>query len=363
MISRQTIKPKYWVQRRAGDAAPSGMGGFMLTINTTRRQLISSTSLLISAAAISPRALAQDVKPELNFLVVGDWGRDGKMYQRQVAVQMDRAASLMRSRFVVSTGDNFYTLGVRSLDDSKWGTSFEDIYYRYPSLQTNWYPVLGNHDYGGNIDAQLGRVGRDSRWQMGGRWYDLSLEHQGRPDVHLFFIDSVVWKGRESFPFNLVGSKIHRGDQQIQKDWLVDKLSRSDARIKLVFGHHPIYSVGPHGGKMDMRDLDNVLREGGVTAYICGHDHCLYHIRRSGMDYICSGGGSQELTGFTGDRGVPGCVLRGQCEDLGTTNPIWYSFLDRAGFAAFSIGQDRVDFRFIDRAGMMSPPMTCLPRD
>jgi tartrate-resistant acid phosphatase type 5 len=332
-------------------------------IGPNRRQFIQSTSLLLSLAAMAPRALAQGVKPRLNFLVVGDWGRDGKMHQREVAFQMDRAATTLGSSFVVSTGDNFYTFGVHSVDDSKWRTSFQDIYYRYPSLEKTWYPVLGNHDYGGDIHAQLHRKDSDPNWQMQARWYDRRFVQEGGPDVHLFFIDTVVWKGRESFPFNLKGSSIPPGDKQLQNDWLAGKLRDSNARIKLVFGHHPIYSVGPHGGRMDMRDLDATLRTGGVTAYVSGHDHCLYHIRRAGMDYICSGGGSQELTHFSGDRHVSGCVLPGECGDLGATDPIWYSFVGRAGFAAFSIGDDRVDFHFVDRAGWMSPMMTCLPPD
>jgi hypothetical protein len=117
---------------------------------------------------------------------------------------------------------------------------------------------------------------------------------------------------------------------------------------------------------MDMPDLDEILRGGSVTAYINGHDHCLYSISRAGMHYICSGGGSEELTRFTGDPNVPHCVIRGQCSDLDapqSPNPTWHRFLGRAGFAAFSVLEDRVEFRFIDRAGMLSPLETCRPPD
>src|SRR6185295_9526775 len=100
-------------------------GDVMLIGSPNRRQFIYSTSLFLSVAAVAPKALAQPLKPQLNFLVVGDWGRDGKKHQSEVAGRMGQTAATMGARFVVSTGDNFYTLGVRSVDDSKWGTSFQ----------------------------------------------------------------------------------------------------------------------------------------------------------------------------------------------------------------------------------------------
>ena len=65
----------------------------------------------------------------LQFLVVGDWGRNGTQNQQQVANQMNRTAQLADAQFVISTGDNFYESGVANINDSQWKTSFE-VYIR-----------------------------------------------------------------------------------------------------------------------------------------------------------------------------------------------------------------------------------------
>jgi tartrate-resistant acid phosphatase type 5 len=325
----------------------------MALLHPTRRELIASIPLLATAAAFPlPLLSAALADPPLNFLVIGDWGRDGKAFQHHVARQMARTADQLDSRFVVSTGDNFYRLGVSSKHDGQWKTSFEDI-YKADSLQRPWYPVLGNHDYGGSARAQIDRKQVSPRWQMKDYWYVVGGDEltPRRDDVHLFFINTVVWIGKESLPFNLVGADVKKGQQREQKEWLERELG-SRKGIKLVFGHHPIYSVGPHGGRRKLDDLDEMLRRHGATAYVCGHDHCLYHISHAGMDYVCSGAGSEVLTGYTG--GVdPGCVLAASCGSLpdGLPAPVWNSFLSIAGFAAFTIDAGRVDFRFIDMAG------------
>lgn len=324
----------------------------MALLRPTRRELIAAAPLLLGAAVLPAPARGAAEPGSLNFLVVGDWGRDGKDFQRHVALQMGLTARDMGSAFTVSTGDNFYLKGVSSKTDRQWRTSFEEI-YTAESLQGPWYPVLGNHDYGGDVGAQIRRSDIDRRWRMKDVWYEeIVPAADGHPEVQLLFINTIVWIGKEAFPFKWLGSDIHPGQRMRQKEWLVERLARQGPRVKLVFGHHPIYSVGPHGGKPKLQDLDSILRAYGVDAYVCGHDHCLYHISRDGMDYICSGAGSQVLTGYTG--GVePGCVLKSACGPgpADATPPVWQAYLSMAGFAAFQVRRDRVDFQFIDMAG------------
>ena len=90
----------------------------------------------------------------LNFLLMGDFGRYGQFHQKEVAVQMGKAAATIDSDFVISVGDNFYPNGVRSTKDYSWIASYENIYTAY-SLQNDWYVALGNHDYRGNIQAEI----------------------------------------------------------------------------------------------------------------------------------------------------------------------------------------------------------------
>lgn len=324
----------------------------------TRRELLVGSTATLCTAAMKPRSSDAFSPERFNFLVVGDWGRDGKHYQCHVARQMAVEAQRINARFVVSTGDNFYNLGVSSVTDSQWDTSFYNIYCDPPLLGLKWYPVLGNHDYGGKVRAQVDRSERCDRWCMEGQRYVKWGRDLGHKDLDLFLLDTVAWQGKENFPFMLFGSNVAKDDPRKHCDWLAEKLGASTAKFTLAFGHHPIYSIGPHGGKAKMLDLDRMLREHGVAAYICGHDHCLSHITDCGMNYVCSGGGSKELQTFTGDPKVHGCVLRGHCPPLREEAavpgyPRWHSVVDRAGFASFSLGEDELSFRLIDRFGVV----------
>src|SRR5580698_10263662 len=59
----------------------------------------------------------------LNFLVIGDWGRQGEQDQVEVAQQMGKNAQDVAARFIVAAGDNFYENGVASVQDSHWKKS------------------------------------------------------------------------------------------------------------------------------------------------------------------------------------------------------------------------------------------------
>src|SRR5580692_6262701 len=125
---------------------------------------ISRRGLVLAAAGLATLP-AQARAPSLDFVVIGDWGRRGRWHQREVATQMGRTAATLGSQFVISVGDNFYENGVDSVTDPYWRTSFEQI-YTDPALMTPWYITLGNHDYRGNVEAQLAYSGPTGRWRL-----------------------------------------------------------------------------------------------------------------------------------------------------------------------------------------------------
>jgi tartrate-resistant acid phosphatase type 5 len=230
-------------------------------------------------------------EPEVNyFLVVGDWGRNGQGDAQAVADWMGIAAEQFNSRFVISTGDNFYCCGVASTEDHQWISSFENV-FRSHSLQIPWYAVLGNHDYQGNVQAQIDYGKKNQRWKMPSRYFTNVIH-----GVRFVFIDTSPFirsyhSRKDSYP------DLHLQDTTKQLAWLDSVLTNSSERWKIVVGHHPIYSVGEHGSEPDMKRLiEGKLEKHNVQLYFAGHDHSLQSLQRKGSPvyHLISGGGSED---------------------------------------------------------------------
>jgi len=264
------------------------------------RLLILLFALLTISAGCSPRPSAIPTKdlpppfsPEaLNFIVVGDWGRDGFFNQQDVADQMGETAGEILSRFVISTGDNFYPSGVENLNDFKWVTSFERI-YTAPSLRTPWYVVLGNHDWRGNVDAQIEYSAYSDMWTMPDRYYAREIPVTDSLNALFVFIDTTPIADADHARIYPQSERWRKG-RQLQ--WIDSTLAASDAPWKIVVGHHPVYvASSKYEDNPDLiRDLVPIMERHGVQAYFAGHDHNLQHLRvaDSDINYFVSGAGS-----------------------------------------------------------------------
>lgn len=258
----------------------------------SRRLMLTRRSLILSSAglAIASRASAQEMG--LPFLVVGDWGQPYAPAQRLVAQSMGRVANDIASRFVISTGDNFYRHGVTSVDDSQWQATFEAV-YAAPSLQEPWFAVLGNHDYEGSPAAEVDYSVRSHRWRMRSRYWREDMNLPTGESVSFFFLDTTpivaLSQAQSHIPF--VGAS---GEAHAQLRWLERELASCDSSWKFVVGHHPVASSGSHGASSALARLVRPLLERyGVRIYFNGHDHDLEHIRSGPVDYICSGAGAE----------------------------------------------------------------------
>jgi tartrate-resistant acid phosphatase type 5 len=234
----------------------------------------------------------------LNFIVFGDWGRNGENYQKEVAAGMGKAAHDLDAQFVIATGDNFYPYGVASAQDYAWISSFETI-YTAQSLHVKWYPVLGNHDYITNPDAQVQYSKLSSRWTMPSRYYSKKFFINGDTSqgVLIAFIDTDPFekKMRGNAPDSV---KYPAGAFDAQLNWLQTVLSDNTVKWKMVVGHHPLYTGGWRLNSPDtknMRDLlEPVFKKYNVDVYICGHEHHQEYTKPAGKThYILSGAGSE----------------------------------------------------------------------
>jgi tartrate-resistant acid phosphatase type 5 len=268
-----------------------------------RLNLIIWFTFLVTSLYSQKNILTDTVKKEmktksLHFTVFGDWGRNGEDNQKETATELGIVSKIFKPAFIVSTGDNFYPSGVRSTRDYNWIASYEQIYTAH-SLQTDWYVVLGNHDYKGNVQAEIDYSDIDRRWNMPARYYSKTVFIGGDSSqgVLLIFIDSTPCLSEyyENTEHNVRGQ-----DTAAQRIWLEKILSEAPAYIKwkFVFGHHPLWTGGgrmkaPEGVEMK-RLFRPIFEKYRVDAYFSGHEHNLQYIKPAGYtSYFVSGAGSE----------------------------------------------------------------------
>ncbi|KAL9233259.1 hypothetical protein vseg_008280 [Gypsophila vaccaria] len=273
----------------------------------------------------------------LSVLVIGDWGRKGDFNQSLVASQMGKVGQELDVDFIISTGDNFYDDGLTGINDPAFEESFSNI-YTSPSLQKKWYNVLGNHDYRGDVLAQLSPELR----QKDPRWICLRSYVVNTEIVDFIFVDTTPfqnkyfheddhtydWRGvlpRQKYLSNLL------------KD--VDRaLGESKAKWKFVVGHHTLMSAGHHGNTQELvNQLLPILEARDVDLYINGHDHCLEHISspHSELQFMTSGGGSKAWRG-----------------DMEWSNPDELKlYYDGQGFMSMQLTKTTLDVAFYDVFG------------
>ncbi len=234
----------------------------------------------------------------LRFIVFGDWGRNGEDNQKEVAAEMGIVAKKFKPDFIVSTGDNIYPNGVRSTMDHSWIASFENIYTAH-SLQTDWYVVLGNHDYGGDPQAEIDYTKVDRRWNMPARYYSkiFYIGDDSTQGVLLVFIDTTPLLSEY---YGNGKTHVEGQDTAGQRIWLEKTLKEAPPNIKwkFVFGHHPVYTGGGRMKSPETVEMKNLFKpifeKYHVNAYICGHDHNLQYIKPPGFTtYFVSGAGSE----------------------------------------------------------------------
>lgn len=269
----------------------------------------------------------------LNFLVLGDWGRNGENYQKEVAEGMGKAAHDIGARFIIATGDNFYPNGVASTRDHHWLVSFENI-YTAQSLHFPWYPVLGNHDYLTNAQAQVDYSELSSRWRMTSRYYAHTFNVPGQQKLKAKFIfidtDPIEKQMRgEKNP-----ARYPEGGVEKQMTWLKEQLADTTCHYKIVVGHHPLYTGGWRRNTDDTRRMRELLEplflKHKVNAYIAGHEHHLEHTKPAGFTHhFISGAGSEARAVEKHPEG--GVFAAGQ-----------------QGFAVFSLSEKTMTVQFIN---------------
>ena len=233
-----------------------------------------------------------DANTDVRFIAVGDVGK-GNQEQYQVAAAMKEKCIKDECDFILMLGDNIYNDGVSSVDDSQFQTKFE---LPYQDIQIPFYVALGNHDYGGNgKGTEYGKAGYQidytnvsSKWKMPHHYYQFEQQN-----VTFIALDT-----------NGQMFGIDKSQQEDVSSWIAN----STSQWKIVFGHHPYLSNGPHGnaGEYEGRPYipiangENVKQFaesvwcGKVDLYLAGHDHSRQWLADTcqGTGIVVSGAGS-----------------------------------------------------------------------
>lgn len=232
----------------------------------------------------------------LEFAVIGDFGRGGEYFQKDVASELSKAVTGINAAFIISTGDNIYPDGVASVHDPLWNLSFENVFYQYP-LHRPWYAVLGNHDYHQNAQAEVDYSKISGRWNMPERYYSFTRKIDAQNEALFIFLDTNPLDS-EAYKSDYA-EELVKQDSAKQKRWLEKTLENAGPGVKwkIVIGHHPLYTAGNRAlNKPYMRySLEPVFEKYKVNLYISGHEHHLqfYHPQNKFTRYVVSGAGSE----------------------------------------------------------------------
>ncbi len=272
----------------------------------------------------------------VRFIALGDSG-EGNEAQQLVANAAELVCEADGCDFALLLGDNFYDVGVTSVDDPQFITKFELI---YQNLGIPFYVILGNHDYGTLANDwprgqyQIDYAAQNPNWIMPAFWYTFSSESG---DTQFFAMDTqrMMWD--------------HQTDEQWA--WFDETMAASTASWKVAFGHHPYISNGSHGNAGNYEGIPaidfisgGVVKEfvdtrvcGQIDVYFSGHDH-----NRQAFDPVCG-------TYFI----VSGAAAKVSDFEFRDDNPTAWGDDQAEGFVWVEITGQTFTARFYDYTGLL----------
>jgi acid phosphatase len=194
------------------------------------------------------------------------------------------------SDFCFLLGDNFYPFGLNSIDDEQFQEKYINIFPNIPC-----FAILGNHDYLLNPKSQIQLSSKFNNWKMPHYFYDIILD-LNQDSIHFIFLDTCILAKDLTLRLltndvnKYLYSNIHDANYHIQINWLKHTLQNSKSKWKIICGHYPICSNGPHQNSVNLYNLlMPIFKEYKVDCYISGHDHNLQHIFKEDIHFFVTG--------------------------------------------------------------------------
>lgn len=236
----------------------------------------TATPTLTATYTVTLTATPTDIL-SVRFAVIGDYGQAGPGLQEVAEMVLD-----WQPDFILTTGDNNYPKGEADSIDENIGQYFHSYIYPYQGShghgadKNRFFPTLGNHDWNtGEAQPYLDYFNLPGNE----RYYDFTWG-----PLHFFALDS---DSRE--PDGV-------GRSSVQAAWLKEALIGSTSPWQIVYGHHPPFSSGRHGGT----DWMNwPFAAWGADVLLSGHDHTYERLEAEGLLQFVNGLGGARRYEFT----------------------------------------------------------------
>jgi len=208
-------------------------------------------------------------------------------------------------------GDNFYQSGIpTNAHDPRFQETFEDVFTAESLLNIPFYFVAGNHDWEGNVSAEIAYSKYSNRWKYPDYFYNEMWTIKGSDNVdrtlELVMIDTVMLSGTTQDVeyceiYDIPASDcvlLPKGpasidDAMTQWKWIDQTLRTSKSDFLIVAGHYPVWSIGEHGPTPELvAALRPLLIDYNVTLYLDGHDHSMQYLQENdypNLGYVVTG--------------------------------------------------------------------------
>lgn len=266
---------------------------------------VGLTLALSSAAQNAPEMKLPLHDGSLRFAVIGDNGT-GDSPQNDIANQMERYRQVVKFDFAIMDGDNIYS-GHGAKDFQR---KFEQPYAALLKAGVKFYACLGNHD-DPDIERNYGL------YNMGGeRFYTYK-----KGDVQFFVLDSNYMDPR-------------------QMGWLEDQLKKSNAKWKIAYFHHPLFTAAKyHGPDVDLRQqLMPLFTHYNVNVVFYGHEHVYERLKPQQGIYFFLEGNSGQLRYHNLNAGKAA-----QLDDVGVDTDNTFMLIE--------VDKDELFYQTVSRAG------------
>jgi hypothetical protein len=213
----------------------------------------------------------KSIEPPVRFAVLGD-SRDGK----RVYAQLIQKILERRPHFIIHLGDM-----ISKPSEEEW----EEFFEISKAIDLPFFPVIGNHEVAGTTRGE--EIYRKQFVLPDGKTY-----YAFQTGAALFVIlDSEKGKGKII---------------EDQWSWLKDILSSSNAPLKMVFVHRPLFlpvdsfklgkAMDQHPSARD--DLHQLFVKTKLKAVFQGDDHRYDRMEKDQVLYVITGGGGAPIYAF-----------------------------------------------------------------